>query len=67
MLLQIGLPLNHDLPTSMVISRNSTPVTSISKGCETFLTEVGKMENARRDKAEVLEEHIQQFNTEQCE
>jgi adenomatosis polyposis coli protein len=56
-------PFNYNPPASMVGSHIPTPVTSIAKRSESYLSGVGNIEEMRHDQAEVLDEHMQEFNT----
>ncbi|XP_069674956.1 adenomatous polyposis coli protein-like isoform X2 [Periplaneta americana] len=52
-------PFNYNPPTTTVGSHIPTPVTSVAKRSESYLSGIGNAE----DQAEVLDEHVQEFNT----
>jgi hypothetical protein len=56
-------PFNYVPPTSTAGSHIPTPVTSTAKRSESYLGGLGNMEQVRCDQAEVIDEHVSEFNT----
>lgn len=55
-------PFNYNPPTT-VTSHIPTPVTSITKRSESYLSGIDNVEEVRHDQTEVFDEQMQEFNT----